>query len=86
MSSDQNHFNLLIEHLKLSLLRDMPIEELPNQTIQNIVKSFRRGDISMLDALIHFEKIQNQLSAMVRTNQFLDTLIITEEIKNAKEL
>lgn len=85
MSKEQNHFNLLIEHLKLSLLRDVPIDELPNQYVQDVVQSFREGEMSMIDALIHFEKIQDQLGAMVRVNQFLDALIITEEIKDAAD-
>lgn len=85
MSKEQASFNIFVEHFKLFLLRDVPIQELPNQYVQDIVKSYREGEMTMLDALILFEKIQRELGAMVRVNQFLDTLIISEEVKNTAE-
>jgi len=73
---------ILTERLKLSLLRDIPIDELPNAQIQQIVRNYRDGTLTMIAALKEFEKIQNELCAMVRINIFINNMLVDEELVN----
>lgn len=73
---------ILVERLKLSLLRDIPIDELPNKQIQEIVRNYRGGTLTMIDALKEFENIQNELCAMVRINIFINNMLVDEELVN----
>jgi hypothetical protein len=73
---------ILVERLKLSLLRDIPIDELPNAQIQEIVRKYRDGTLTMIAALKEFEKIKNELCAMVRINIFINNMLVDEELVN----
>ena len=79
MTNNQAHEVIAIEQTKLFLLNIVPIDELPNQYIQETVSAYRQGDLTMIQALQDFEEYQKELGAMVRVNKFLSEMI--EEVR-----
>ena len=79
MTNNQAHEVIAIEQTKLFLLNIVPIDELPNQYIQETVSAYRQGDLTMIQALQDFEGYQKELGAMVRVNKFLNEMI--EEVR-----
>ena len=75
MTNNQAHEVIAIEQTKLFLLNIVPIDELPNQYIQETVSAYRQGDLTMIQALQDFEEYQKELGAMVRVNKFLSEMI-----------
>ena len=79
MTNNQAHEVIAIEQTKLFLLNVVPIDELPNQYIQETVSAYRQGDLTMIQDLQDFEGYQKELGAMVRVNKFLSEMI--EEVR-----
>lgn len=75
MTNNKAHEAIAIEQIKLFLLNIVPIDELPNQYIQETVSAYRQGDLTMIQALQDFEECQKELGAMVRINKFLNEII-----------
>lgn len=75
MTNDKAHEVIAIEQTKLFLLNVVPIDELPNQYIQETVSAYRQGDLTMIEALQDFEGYQKELGAMVRVNKFLNEML-----------
>ena len=79
MTNNQAHEVIAIEQTKLFLLNIVPIDELPNEYVQETVSAYRQGDLTMIQALQDFEGYQKELGAMVRVNKFLSEMI--EEVR-----
>jgi hypothetical protein len=75
MTNNEAHEVIAIEQIKLFLLNIVPIDELPNEDIQETVSAYRQGDLTMIEALQDFEGYQKELGAMVRVNKFLSQMI-----------
>jgi hypothetical protein len=78
--NNTTNINLEIENAKLFLLRTCPIDELPNETIRDIVIGFRLNHISMINALMSFSQMENLFREMVGFNRFMNALISMEEV------
>jgi hypothetical protein len=75
MTNNEAHEVIAIEQTKLFLLNVVPIDELPNEHLQEIVEMYREGELTMIEALQDFEVYQKELGAMVRVNKFLSQMI-----------
>ena len=75
MTNNEAHEVIAIEQTKLFLLNVVPIDELPNEHLQEIVEMYREGELTMIEALQDFEGYQKELRAMVRINKFLSQMI-----------
>jgi hypothetical protein len=75
MTNNEAHEVIAIEQTKLLLLNIVPINELPNEHLQEIVEMYREGELTMIEALQDFEGYQKELQAMVRVNKFLSQMI-----------
>ena len=75
MTNNKAHETIAIEQTKLFLLNIVPIDELPNEYVQEIVSAYRQGDLTMIEALQDFEGYQKELGAMVRVNKFLNEML-----------
>lgn len=75
MTNNQAHEVIAIEQTKLFLLNIVPIDELPNEYVQETVSAYRQGDLTMIQALQDFEGYQKELGAMVRVNKFLNEML-----------
>ena len=79
MTNNEAHKVIAIEQAKLFLLNIVPINELPNEYVQDTVIMFRNGELTLSEALQDFEMIREELGAMVRVNKFLSEMI--EEVR-----
>ena len=75
MTNDQAHEVIAIEQTKLFLLNIVPMDELPNEYVQETVIMYRNGELTLSEALQDFELIREVLGAMVRVNRFLNEMI-----------
>ena len=75
MTNNEAHEVIAIEQTKLFLLNVVPIDELPNEHLQEIVEMYREGELTMIEALQDFEGYQKELRAMVNVNKFLSQII-----------
>ena len=75
MTNNEAHEVIAIEQTKLLLLNIVPIDELPNEHLQEIVEMYREGELTMIEALQDFEGYQKELRAMVNVNKFLSQVI-----------
>ena len=75
MTNDQASMILAIENAKRFLLTICPIQELPNEYVQNIVISYRNNIISYYQGLDEFMNIEKELEAMVNVNVYLNNVI-----------
>ena len=75
MTNNEAHEVIAIEQIKLFLLNIVPIDELPNEYVQDTVIMFRNGELTLSVALQDFEMIKEELGAMVRVNRFLSEMI-----------
>ena len=75
MTNNEAHEVIAIEQTKLFLLNVVPIDELPNEHLQEIVEMYREGELTMIEALQDFEGYQKELRAMVNVNKFLSQVI-----------
>jgi hypothetical protein len=79
MTNEQSHMIIAIEQAKMFLLKICPIDELPSDYVRDVVIGFRLNHITMIDALTHFIKIENDLENMIMFNMFLNSVIAEVE-------
>ena len=75
MTNKEAHETIAAEKMKLFLLEVVPLDELPNEHLQEIVCAFRQGDQTMTESLHCLEEYNKELRAMFRVNCFIDKLI-----------
>ena len=68
-----------IENAKRFLLTICPIDELPNEFVQSVVRTYRCNNISYYQALQEFRQIERELEAMVNVNEYLNNVIEGKE-------
>jgi len=78
--NNTTNINDEIKNAKFFLLRTCPIDELPNETIRDIVIGFRLNHISILDAFKGFSIMDDFFREMVGFNRFMNALVSMEEL------
>lgn len=72
MTNDQAHETIAIEQTKIFLLNIVPMDELPNEYVQEIVSAYRHGELTEAEAMQDLEMLHEELKAMVNVNKFLN--------------
>jgi hypothetical protein len=75
MTNKEAHETIAAEKMKIFLLEVVPLVELPNEHLQEIVCAFRQGDQTMTESLHCLQEYNKELRAMVRVNCFINNLI-----------
>ena len=79
MTNQQASMVVAIENAKRFLLTICPIDELPNEYVQSVVRTYRSNNISYYQAINEFIQIERELEAMVNVNVYLNNVIEGKE-------
>lgn len=66
---------MAVERAKMFLIETCPLDELPDDNFKNLVIGYRIGDITMIQILTEFNKLNPVFENMVNMNCFMNGLV-----------